>query len=301
MGVLELTGASLAREMTAIRDDGKQSTPATISRWMNGTSPVDPAVMLLLRERLLSAARTRLGNKATWPGGQKRIVIAVGHGKGGVGASCLAAALAIVAARDFGGKVFHAALESRGETNSDGVRHLLTSLRIRSCSITWPALKARLDGAAEENLMVVDLPRGLDPATEQFLGSAYPDVLVVPADFGCWHTVRSTCQFLDQLETTALVRLLHHPRLLTFDFISLAAEHGFDVASEPFVPFFFPLPLHDTFPGGMLREWEDRQHHRYCYQLLEYLLEQVGVSVEEPADPEELTFAQLVGLLERTK
>lgn len=39
---LRLSGVALADKVSALREDGKRTAPETISRWLNGTRPVDP-------------------------------------------------------------------------------------------------------------------------------------------------------------------------------------------------------------------------------------------------------------------
>ena len=53
---LNLTGVALAERVSALREDDKRTAPETISRWLNGTNPVNPFLMgwitELVRRRL---------------------------------------------------------------------------------------------------------------------------------------------------------------------------------------------------------------------------------------------------------
>jgi hypothetical protein len=61
MDALDIAGVTLAQELTDMRDDGRETVAATISRWLNGVSPVEPAVLCWLRELVRARVRQKRG------------------------------------------------------------------------------------------------------------------------------------------------------------------------------------------------------------------------------------------------
>jgi len=90
LDALEMSGTELADLLSKTRTDGMQTTKATVSRWVNG-APVEPGVLLYLRERLEKMAKSKPPSVV----GCK--VIGVGGGKGGSGTSTIAMMMAILA------------------------------------------------------------------------------------------------------------------------------------------------------------------------------------------------------------
>lgn len=90
LDALGMSGTELADLLSKTRTDGMQTTKATVSRWVNG-APVEPGVLLYLRERLERMAKSKPPSFA----GCK--VIGFGGGKGGSGTSTIAMMMAVLA------------------------------------------------------------------------------------------------------------------------------------------------------------------------------------------------------------
>lgn len=90
LNALDMSGTELAELLSKTRTDGMQTTKATVSRWVNG-APVEPGVLLYLRERLEKIAK----KKPPSVGDCK--IIGIGGGKGGSGASTIAMMMAVLA------------------------------------------------------------------------------------------------------------------------------------------------------------------------------------------------------------
>jgi len=93
-----MSGAALAELLTAERADGRATTPATVSRWVQGHVRPAPGVMLFLKRLLIDRAK-----RLPPPVGRMRI-ITIGGAKGGAGATPMCAFLA-AAARSIGYRV----------------------------------------------------------------------------------------------------------------------------------------------------------------------------------------------------
>lgn len=144
------TGAGVARELTASRRDGKITTPAAVSRWVNDRVEPPLGIWPWLRSLLVSRAR------ALPPTLDGLKVVVVGGGKGGSGTSPICAFLA-VAARSRGYRVQLGATEQSLHGLSYWTRELLGPfdrlmpidlLKIREA-------KASLDGRTD--LLIVDI------------------------------------------------------------------------------------------------------------------------------------------------
>lgn len=93
MRALGFTNQSLADALSEVRTDGQRTSPATVSRWVSGAAPTEPALFLYLQERvkrkLLDQPVARL---------PKCTSIAIGGNKGGSGGSAVTALFALAAA-----------------------------------------------------------------------------------------------------------------------------------------------------------------------------------------------------------
>jgi len=90
--VLGYTNQSLADELSEARSDGQRTSPATVSRWVSGAQPMEAALLLYLRERLMSEAIRHAKPRLT-----RAHIIGVGGAKGGCGSSTIAMGLALAA------------------------------------------------------------------------------------------------------------------------------------------------------------------------------------------------------------
>lgn len=115
MRTLGLTGKGLASMISTHRDDGKVTAPETVSRWLNGSNPVDPAVIGWLNELLRARALELKAAIIKWPQ-SKSIMIAVTNLKGGVGTTTVSHDLATVSAYDYHLRTKHISVGERGDT-----------------------------------------------------------------------------------------------------------------------------------------------------------------------------------------
>jgi len=104
--VLKLTNKELARLLSQEREDGQNTSEATISRWATGATPVDPGVKLYLKNRLIALAKNMPARPLD---GQ---AIGFGGGKGGAGASSLSAGIAVTLNK-IGYRVIHVTISNR--------------------------------------------------------------------------------------------------------------------------------------------------------------------------------------------
>jgi hypothetical protein len=273
---LDLTGVALAQHLSEMRDDDKETGQATISRWLKGVSPVDPAVLCWLRELLRNRVRTQGHARIKW-GEKKSLLVCVGNTKGGVGTTCIAAALAIVASRDFKEAVRH--IQIGYET--DLVTQKLSSLGISSEYATWSELERCIPRKRE--IVIVDMHRGNVGAAQLALTvSRLPyDVLLVPADFGSIDG-DVTKDFFECLPDKSKIALLHYPKhLVNLEFFKHAQELGFDISESYFVPFAFPRSHEELFAWNSREVWSNEDQHHLFWYLFEDLLDRAGIEYQE--------------------
>lgn len=149
LATLGTNGAELARELTKLRRDGKVTTAAAVSRWLNGHVHPPLGIWPWLRSRLIQLARSRPPHL----GGLR--VITVGGGKGGSGTSSICAFLA-AAAKERG----YRCLLGASEASIDGLNYWTKDLlgpfkRPRLLDLSELKLvKAELEGAVD--LLIID-------------------------------------------------------------------------------------------------------------------------------------------------
>lgn len=280
---LGMTGVALAEMITSMRDDGKVTAPETVSRWLNGTNPVEPAVMGWLRELLRTKAYELRSPLMTWPT-KRSMMIAVSNLKGGVGTTTVAANLSTVARYDYGLKTTHVRVGQR----DDFAQRQLQQLGIQSVLMPYETMLAY--EPAEEEIVIVDVSRdaaydSLNGRPDSFWRKFSPDILLVPADFGSIAEVESTRRFVEIEGHQGLIRLLHRPGFMDIDFSGIAAQCGFDVASQLFIPFFIPQSLYaEQLPPSIGLPWTVPDQQQHYIRLFEYLVKQAGCDIALPGD-----------------
>jgi hypothetical protein len=301
MAYLELSGVALAKMITACREDGKTTAPETISRWLNGTNPVDPNVIGWMTELVRTKAVSLGQGLVHWPS-RGSIMIAVANLKGGVGVTTLSHDLAFTAAETYGLKTLHIAVGRRSDTDKACVD--LQRAGIEAQVMTYEEALAYCP--VRRQVVIVDVARdavyeALGKDEGAFLRRFSPDLILVPADFGSVFDVGSTKQFLEVEGLSTLIRLLHRPRSLAINFAATAAQAGFDVGSDSFCPMIMPqsveYPPH--LPARRRESWRspDQQHHHA--ELFRYLVDQAGGHVSFPSEAERtLRALDLAGLLD---
>lgn len=299
MNYLELSGVALADKVSALREDGKRTAPETISRWLNGTRPVDPFLMgwiaELVRSKLISEERSWI----RLPNG--RLIIAIANLKGGVGKTSLARNLAAIAKSLRLKSTFLYAEYPEARRRAGYVFHDLKPLNINCPELTPEEILAY--EPAEGEVVIVDVCNSvaqdsffeaegkepLKPDPKGFLTRFAPDVYVVPGEFASSFDNWGTQKLVESNVLQAPVQLLHRPSLMCMDFAKTASGDGFDVTSEMFCPFFIPQSVSTSspLPRDFMSEWQnlDQKHHHY--RLFEHLVSLVGGEIFESYDMEQ--------------
>lgn len=299
MNYLELSGVALAEKVSALREDGKRTAPETISRWLNGTRPVDPFLMgwiaELVRSKLVSEERSWV----RMPNG--RIIIAIANLKGGVGKTSLARNLAAIAKSLRLKSTFLYAEYPETRRRAGYVFNDLKPLNINCPELTPEEILAYepaegevvivdvCNSIAHDSFFVAEGQEPLKPDPKGFLTRFVPDVYVVPGEFASSFDNWGTQQLIESNVLQAPVQLLHRPSLMCMDFAKTASRDGFDVTSEMFCPFFIPQSVSKSspLPRDFMSEWQnlDQKHHHY--RLFEHLLTLVGGEIFESYDIEQ--------------
>lgn len=298
MNYLELSGVALADKVSALREDGKRTAPETISRWLNGTRPVDPFLMgwiaELVRSKLVSEERSwvRLPNG--------RFIIAIANLKGGVGKTSLARNLAAIAKSLRLKSTFLYAEYPEARRRAGYVFYDLKPLNINCPELSPEEILAY--EPAEGEVVIVDVCNSiaqdsffeakgqepLKPDPKGFLTRFVPDVYVLPGEFASSLDNWGTQKLIESNVLQAPVQLLHRPSLMCMDFAKTANRDGFDVTSEMFCPFFIPQSVSTSspLPRDFMSEWQnlDQKHHHY--RLFEHLVSLVGGEIIESYDME---------------
>lgn len=292
---LNISGTALAEEVSALREDGKRTAPETISRWANGTNPVDPFLMGWMTEKMRAKLRERTIPRAQLP--KNGFTVGISNLKGGVGKTTVARNLAVIAKMTFGLKTTFLYAETGG--NRAYSKHIfrdLEALRIE-CPLLTPKEILRYKASPDE-VVIVDVcksvtddsliaPESIDEPLKanpkSFLYQFDPDIYVVPGNFESSFDNWALKRFLDSDVLQSPFQLLHRPAMMQMDFASVALRDGFDVTSDIFCPFFIPQsPLPSpAIPRHALSEWQDPQQEHHHYLLFEHLLQLAGGNVIE--------------------
>jgi hypothetical protein len=245
----------------------------------------------LLRKALLASPMPII----KWPT-KGSISFAVGNLKGGAQVSTIAVCLAIISRRKFGLRTTHIFASNDGRCEYSN--KVLGDLGIRSLSLTFRQTLEYRPAAGE--IVVIDVHRGAayealdEEGAQPFLASFEPDLFLVPADFDMLWEVQSTRKFVDLPHHRAPIRLLHRSTFLSYDFIKFAADAGFDVTSNQWVPHLMFKSLEAMFhPTDRFQyEWPDERQEVEFAKLFTYLVNEVGGDMVEEGDRE----AQIMGL-----
>jgi hypothetical protein len=296
MQYLDLTGVALAERVTALREDEKRTAPETISRWLNGTNPVDPFLMGWITELVRSKASKNISSIVELP--QDGLVIGVASLKGGTGVTSLCMNLAATAkSLHMKTTYLHAEYED-ARRSADLVPMLLEPLWI-DCPDLSPEKILGYKPSPDE-IVFVDVstrlvrdsliwPSPSDPNAapapdpKGFLGRFRPDLYLIPVNLESYIEASPVKDLIDADVLHAPKWIVHRPSAMSMDFASVAAKAGLDVSSELLYPYFIPQAVSTSppIPRHMLGEWQNEDQYNHHYQLLEQALNKLGGQIME--------------------
>lgn len=314
MQYLDLTGVALAERVSALREDDKRTAPETISRWLNGTNPVDPFLMGWITELVRSKVGANIQPMVELP--KDGLIIAVVNPKGGTGVTSLCMNLAATAKSLHMKTTYMYAEYEDARGRAQIVPKLLEPLWIKCPNLSPEKILGYRPSLGE--IVLVDVsnhlasdsfvwpsphdssaPPKVDP--KGFLDRFRPDLYLIPADLESSLDVRATKRFIDGDALHAPKWIVHRPRSMSLNFASVVTRAGLDIDSEIFYPYFIPQAVSTSppIPRDMLSDWQDEDQHHHHYQLLDAALNKLGGRiVESYALQLEIGRMDLPGLLE---
>lgn len=317
MQYLDLTGVALSETVSALREDGKRTAPETISRWLNGTNPVDPFLMGWITELVRSKAAKNIQPIVELP--KPGLIIAVVNPKGGTGVTSLCMNLAATAKSLHMKTTYIYAENEDARKNADLVPMELEPLWI-DCPDMSPEKLLSYQPSARE-VVFVDVsntlarnsfirpsdrnePLKADP--KGFLDRFHPDLYLIPLDLESSMEASAVKDFIEGDALRAPVWIVHRPRSMSLNFASMAEREGLDITSEIFYPSFIPQTVSTSspIPRDMLSEWRDEDQHHHHYQLFEAALNKLGGNIVESyslqLQIERMNLSELLDLVDRT-
>lgn len=286
MKCLGLSGVALAQLITSYREDGKVTAPETVSRWVSGTNPVEPALLGWLTELVRRKALSLNVAVINWPS-KGSMLIAVTNLKGGVGNTTVAQNLAMVAARDYNLRTTHLSVGCRGdfELSRDDLKRQHVTARI----VSFDEMLAYQP--APKEVVIADIARdaayeAMGGDSNAFLRRFEPDLYLIPADFGSMAEANATKKFTELKGLRGLLRLLHRPSFMQLDFSEMAAKSGLPIDNGMFCPYFIPQSKlhHAHIPLKAYDEWQDEEQHYHHINLFSYLVDTLGGEIDLPGD-----------------
>ena len=298
--ILKLTNLDLAELLTLEREDGQRTSPATISRWSTGTTPVNPGVRLYLKSRLKELA------ESSPPKPEAAKIIGFGGCKGGVGTSSLSVAVGLSLTK-LGYRVLHMTSTKTGSCNNQLLIKTISNC-VDCIEIDTTEFKDSIEKlSASYDFICIDMHSSLIRNANENINDLMLinsiHLLVSPLDllspFDVWATA-TAYSFLDKTQCSNRL-ILNHNHHLEF---GGALYDEFLKSMKPWISYLYPKTLPMVYGELFVIEGTGRLNislqstdleHRY-QDLSITILDRLGIkSYAEPI--ENLSFYDLVDRL----